>query len=84
MPSKPKSSSARVGAVAVNEQSQRRQLDKGTIKIFIKFLTMDPGFYQHKRLHINPNDNLFGDEYHIRSILGCGLTSIVYRLLNNE
>ncbi|CAF2114467.1 unnamed protein product [Rotaria magnacalcarata] len=87
MPSKSTSSSSSSSAVnkqISNEQLRRRHLNNDTMKILIKFLTMNAGFYEYNMLNINPGDNLFGDQYYIRTRLGCGLTSMVYLLVHNN
>ncbi|CAF1262123.1 unnamed protein product [Rotaria sp. Silwood1] len=45
---------------------------------------MNPDFYQYTILNINPDDDLYGDEFHIKQRLGIGVTSIAYLLVNQD
>ncbi|CAF5106187.1 unnamed protein product, partial [Rotaria sp. Silwood1] len=45
---------------------------------------MNPDFYQYIILNINPDDDLYGDEFHIKQRLGIGVTSIAYLLVNQD
>lgn len=55
-----------------------------TIRIFIKFLTMNPSFYGYTMLNVNPADNLYGDQFVIKTRLGTGFNSIAYLLFNRD
>ncbi|CAF5013415.1 unnamed protein product, partial [Rotaria sp. Silwood1] len=76
------SSSSAVNKKASNNEVEERVLVKDTIKIFIKFLTMTPDFYQYTMLPIDPDDYFFDDQYYIKRRIGSGLTSMVYSLIN--
>ncbi|CAF3365429.1 unnamed protein product [Rotaria sp. Silwood1] len=78
----PKTSS--VAAKKKQKTSNEICLNIDTLKIFIKFLTMDWEFYGYTMLNITPNDRLCEDKFNIESKAGSGLTSIVYVLNQNN
>ncbi|CAF3428674.1 unnamed protein product [Rotaria sp. Silwood1] len=78
----PKTSS--VPAKKKQKTSNEICLNIDTLKIFIKFLTMDWEFYGYTMLNITPNDRLCDDTFNIESKAGSGLTSIVYVLNQNN
>ncbi|CAF1105503.1 unnamed protein product [Rotaria magnacalcarata] len=82
MPPKPTSSSTNV--IQPNPGPEERYLNKDTIKLFIKFLTMNASFYEYTMLNIRPDDDLLGGNYYIQSILGNGATSVTYRFIQNN
>ncbi|CAF2421983.1 unnamed protein product [Rotaria sp. Silwood2] len=77
------SSSSSVAAKKKSKQSNKIHLNSDTLKVFIKFLTMDWEFYGCTMLNISPNDRLHEDIFNIESKAGSGLTSIVYVLNQN-
>jgi hypothetical protein len=66
-----------------NEQSEEICWNTHTLKIFMKFLTMNWQFYGSSILNISPYDDLNQDEFNIGSKSGSGLTSTVYALNQN-
>jgi hypothetical protein len=54
-----------------------------TLKLLMKFLTMDWQFYGSSMLNISPYDDLNQDEFNIGLKSGSGLTSTVYALNRN-
>jgi hypothetical protein len=57
-----------------------RCYNDGTLKLFIKFLTMGTNFYGYTTLNINTKDYLYDDIFYIKMRLGTGATSFVYLL----
>ncbi|CAF2832284.1 unnamed protein product [Rotaria sp. Silwood2] len=68
----------------INTSAPTRYFNEKTLKIFIKFLTMDTNFYGYTTLNINTDDYLYDDIFHIKMGLGNGATSFVYLLANND
>ncbi|CAF4477896.1 unnamed protein product [Rotaria magnacalcarata] len=83
VPKTSSSSSSRNVRQTTNEKANEVCWNKYTLKIFMKFLTMDWQFYGYSMLNISPYDYLYGDKFNIEVKLGSGLTSIVYALDQN-
>jgi len=64
--------------------SSTRSYNDGTLKLFIKFLTMEMNFYEYTTLNINTADYLYDDIFYIQMRSGTGATSFVYLLANNN
>ncbi|CAF1481836.1 unnamed protein product [Rotaria sp. Silwood1] len=68
----------------ITENKRKLAVNKDTWKIFIKFLTMDFGYYDYDGLQIEPNDDLLADRYMITKKLGNRYKSMVYLLEKNQ
>jgi hypothetical protein len=68
----------------IDTSARTRCFDETTLKILIKFLTMDTNFYGYTTLNINADDYLYDDKFYIRMRSGNGATSFVYSLGNNN
>jgi hypothetical protein len=77
------SSSSREVRQTANVQSKEIRWNTDTLKIFMKFLTMNWQFYGCSMLNISPYDDLNQDEFNIGRKSGSGLTSTVYGLNRN-
>jgi hypothetical protein len=60
--------------------SSTRCYNEETLKLFIKFLTMEMNFYGYTTLNINTKDYLYDDIFYIKKRFGTGATSFVYLL----
>ncbi|CAF5040650.1 unnamed protein product [Rotaria sp. Silwood1] len=50
----------------INTSAPTRYFNETTLKMFIKFLTMDTNFYGYTTLNINTDDYLYDDIFHIK------------------
>jgi hypothetical protein len=67
-----------------SETTTTRSYNDGTLKLFVKFLTMEINFYEYTTLNINTADYLYDDIFYIQMRSGTGATSFVYLLANNN
>ncbi|CAM4962348.1 unnamed protein product [Rotaria socialis] len=65
VPKTPSSSSSHNARQTTNEKSNEICWNTDTLKIFMKFLTMDWHFYGYSMLNISPNDYLHQDRFNI-------------------
>ncbi|CAF1094370.1 unnamed protein product [Rotaria magnacalcarata] len=83
VPKTSSSSSSHNVRQTTNEKSNEICWNTYTLKILMKFLTMDWQFYGYSMLNISPYDYLYDDKFNIEVKSGSGLTSIVYALDQN-
>ncbi|CAF5042422.1 unnamed protein product [Rotaria sp. Silwood1] len=80
----PRKASSSIDGLQPNQESKKICLNKDTMKLLIKFLTMNKSFYEYTTLNIDPNDKLFDDNFYIKQRLGNGITSMAYLIVQND